>query len=70
MFTPKKNPTKQDLTDILTASRHAAARRVQDPASGDFWYWPFEQATHAEGADKLGIPYHRKPGDGDVIFLD
>ena len=69
MFAPVKNPSPAEIKDLLATSQHKAARRIRDPRTGDHWYWPFEQATHAEGAKVLGILYERTPGEGDVIFL-
>jgi hypothetical protein len=69
MFEPLKNPSTAAIRALAGKSKHDACRRICDPRSGDFWYWPFEQATHAEGASVLGVPYDRKPGEGDVIFI-
>lgn len=54
---------------MIRASRHKALRRIVTP-DGTVWYWPAEQATHREGADALGIPYDRKPGEGDIVTAD
>jgi hypothetical protein len=70
MFSPTKNPTDSEVRGIIAASKHKAARRVTDPRNGDQWYWPAEQATHAEGAGHLGVPYDRPPGAGDIITDD
>jgi hypothetical protein len=62
-----KNPTTAQVQGLIARSKHKAARRVTDPRDGSIWVWPFEQATHAEGAAKLGVPYDRPPGAGDVL---
>lgn len=69
-FAPVRNPTAEQVASLVARSRHRAARRIVDPATGDEWYWPAELATHAEGAAKLGIPYDRPPGAGDIVTLD
>jgi hypothetical protein len=70
IFTPMRNPAADDVRALIATSRHKAARRVTDPRNGDQWYWPAEQATHAEGAAKLGVPYDRPPGAGDIVTND
>ena len=65
---------------LPTSSAHTqrAARRIIDPRSGDVWIWPAEQATHAEGAERLWVPTTRSLGRatysscsplGDLTFL-
>ena len=68
LFRPTKNPTPEKIRDIIAMSQHEAARRMQDPQNGDWFYWPFEDATHAEGATQLAVPYDRPAGGGDVII--
>jgi hypothetical protein len=65
-----KNPDPEQIADFIRASAHRAARRIIDPRSGDVWVWPAEQATHAEGAERLGVPYDKKPGEGDILTGD
>jgi hypothetical protein len=69
-FTPTKNPSPAVIRDIISASINKCARRIVDQSNGDHWVWAFEQATHAEGAALLGIPYAIAPGLGDVLFAD
>jgi hypothetical protein len=64
-----KNPDDDEITAIIRRSRHGAARRIVDYRSGDVWVWPAEIATHAEGAEKLGVPYDKRPGEGDILTL-
>lgn len=66
-FAAVLNPDETELAALFAASKHRALRRISDHAGG-YWYWPFEQATHAEGARLLNIPYDRLPGQGDVVF--
>jgi hypothetical protein len=63
----KKNPTDAEIRQIIASSKHKAARRLEDQRNGDVWVWPAEDATHAEAAVKLGVPYDRKPGEGDIL---
>lgn len=63
------NPSPEEIARIIQASAHKAARRIVDPLTGNAWYWPAEQGTHAEGASALGVPYDRRPGEGDIVTL-
>lgn len=67
-FTPVRNPDDEALRRVIMASRHKAARRIIDERDGTVWVWPFEQASHAEGAARLAVPYSRPPGSGDVLI--
>jgi hypothetical protein len=64
-----KNPDDATVACIIRGSRHKAARRITDPSTGDVWVWAAEAATHAEGAARLGVPYDKKPGEGDILTL-
>lgn len=66
-FPATLNPDETATRAIIDASRHKAARRIIHPDTGDVYVWPFEAGTHREGADALGIPYDRKPGEGDIL---
>lgn len=64
-FTAVRNPTREQFAALFAASASRTLRRIQD---GDgYWYWPCEQATHAKGAERLGVAYSRKPGEGDIV---
>ncbi|MQX36290.1 hypothetical protein [Roseospira navarrensis] len=65
-----RNPTPEQVRDMIRASGHQAVRRITDPRTGDVYCWPAEQATHAEGAADLLVPYDRPPGAGDILTLD
>lgn len=65
----KKNPSPRDVAEIIQASRQKAARRLVDSRNGDVWVWDPDIATHAEMALKLGIPYNKKPGEGDILVI-
>jgi hypothetical protein len=67
-FSARKNLTPAEIVALIAESKHKAVRRIEDPRTGDFWYWRAELATHAEGAVKLGVPYDRKPGEGDILI--
>ncbi|MEC9344617.1 MAG: hypothetical protein VYB54_00215 [Pseudomonadota bacterium] len=69
-FTPHRNPDDATVRRLIASSSFRAARRIVDLTSGDRWYWPAEQATHAEGARMLGIDYHLPPGAGDIVTDD
>ena len=69
-FEAHRNPTNSKIAELIKASAENAARMITDPRNGDRWVWPAEQATHAEGAGKLEVPYSRKPGEGDILTLD
>ncbi len=64
-----KNPTANEVAAIIRGSVHKAARRITDPRNGDVYVWDFAEGTHREGADLLGVPYDRLPGEGDVLIL-
>ena len=64
MFEAQKNLKPGEIIALIGRSKHKAVRRIADPRSGDIWYWKAELATHAEGAEKLGVPYDRRPGEG------
>lgn len=66
-FPAKCNPTDAEIRALIDGSQHKAARRIIHPDTGDVYVWPFEAGTHREGADALGIPYDRPPGEGDVL---
>lgn len=70
MFTPEKNPTNARIAEIIASSKHQAARKIADEETGNSWFWPAEQATHAEGAKLLGVKYDRPPGAGDIVTND
>lgn len=65
-----KNPSDSEVATMIRGSKHKAARMIRDDATGDRYVWPFERATHAEGAELIGITYTRPAGSGDVLFLD
>lgn len=69
MFEAQKNLKPGEIIALIGRSKHKAVRRIADPRSGDIWYWKAELATHAEGAEKLGVPYDRRPREGDILTL-
>ena len=68
-FKAHKNLTPDKLTKLIKCSTEQAVRRIKDETTGDVWYWRAELGTHAEGAKILGIPYYKKPGEGDILIL-
>lgn len=65
----KKNLTPGEVAALIATSKHKAVRRITDPRNGDHWYWKAELGTHAEGASHLGVPYNKRPGEGDILTL-
>lgn len=63
------NPAPNQVIDLIRKSPEQAARRIVDPRNNDHWYWDAAEGTHAEGAAKLGVPYDRRPGEGDIVTL-
>jgi len=66
---PIKNPTEEEITALIKSSKLKCVRKISDPSTGDLWYWPAEQGTHAEGADFLNIAYDKEPGTGEIVVL-
>ena len=66
-FEAKKNLSTSEIATLIEVSKHKAVRRIVDPRNGDLWYWKAELATHADGAQKLGVPYDKRPGEGDIL---
>ena len=66
-FEAKKNLSNSEIATLIEVSKHRAVRRIVDPRNGDLWYWKAELGTHAEGAQKLGVPYDKRPGEGDIL---
>ena len=66
-FEAKKNLSNSEIATLIELSKHRAVRRIVDPRNGDLWYWKAELGTHAEGARKLGVPYDKRPGEGDIL---
>jgi hypothetical protein len=64
------NPTAAEVRDLIAACPNKCARRITDTRTGDVWVWPHHQATHAEGARMLGVPYAIAPGQGEVLVDD
>ena len=69
MLAPTKNPTEDEVAALIKSSKHRCVRKISNPETGDLWYWPAEQGTHAEGADFLNIAYDKAPGTGEVVIL-
>lgn len=67
MFTPIQDATEDDLRALLDQSPSRTLRCIVDPSTGISWCWPAEQATHAQGAERLGVPYFLPPGAGEII---
>jgi len=57
---PARNPPAERIARIIEASHHEAAKWLKDAATGDVWFWPAEQSTHAEMAKALGVADYTK----------
>lgn len=56
-----KNPTDARIREISERSAEKAAKWIEDPATGDRYFWEAEQAFHAAVAEALEIaPPYRK----------
>jgi hypothetical protein len=67
MFEAQKNLRLEEIIALIEQSNHKAVRRITDPRNGDQWYWKAELGTHAGGAKALGVPYDKRPGEGDIL---
>ena len=54
-FDALKNPDGSAIGELARRSPSGKVRRILDPETLAYWYWPAEQATHAEAAERLGI---------------
>ena len=50
LFCLTKNLTLEQVRNIIAKPQLEAAQRIQDPLTGDWFYWPFEDAAHNEAA--------------------
>ena len=69
MFEAQKNLKPGEIIALIGRSKHKAVRRIADPRSGEHLVLKAELATHAEGAEKVGVPYDRRPGEGGILTL-
>lgn len=68
-FEPETNLSPSEIAAMIKASRVGAVRRIHDPKTGDYWYWPAEMALHGWGAKLLGVDYDTY-GGGEVLMLE
>lgn len=64
-----KNPSDEQVMRVIRGSPEKAARRIADPRNGDIYVWDAAEGTHRDGADQLGVPYDKRPGEGDILTL-
>ena len=69
MFDPVKNPSPDQIKALIEASKFKALRQIIDCRNGDIWVWDFAAADHRSGANKLGVPYYLRPGEGDILTI-
>ena len=64
-FNAVKNPDGSTIGKLAAQSPSHKIRRILDPRTRAYWYWPAEQATHAEAAERLGIT--GALGEDDIV---
>lgn len=57
---PIKNPTKEEIKEIIGQSEHKAAKWLKDTATGDMYYWPAEVYQHAAVAAAMKVADYTK----------
>lgn len=55
-----KNPTREQIASILSASEQGAAKWLKDPDIGNIYYWPAESHQHMEVAYWLQLRGYTK----------
>ena len=55
-----KNPSNEQLQEVLDHSKNKAAKWIEEPETKDKYFWPSDQAFHADVAKKLNIPVFEK----------
>jgi hypothetical protein len=50
-----KNPTDTAIRQIIAMSEHRAAKWLKNKDTGDIYYWPAEEAQHAEIAKLMQV---------------
>lgn len=48
-----KNPSKEEIQDLINASEDRTAKWIRDSANGDLYLWPAEACLHADVARAL-----------------
>ncbi len=54
------NPPKEGIKRIIDASQYKAAKWLRNEKTGETWYWPAEESTHADFAEFAGIDDYTK----------
>lgn len=55
-----KNPTPDEIAEIINSSEHKAAKWIKDTSTGDVWYWPAEVRFHRDAAASVGVEDYEK----------
>jgi hypothetical protein len=55
-----RNPPPKGLANIISKSSFKAAKWIKEAKTGDTWYWPAEQETHAGVASIVGATEYSK----------
>lgn len=54
------NARKDRVKELCEMSAHNAAKWIKDSETGNVYYWPSDQATHAEMAESFKIKDYTK----------
>ncbi len=54
------NARKDRVKELCNSSSHNAAKWIKDNETGNVYYWPSDQATHAEMAESFKITNYTK----------
>lgn len=54
------DPSEQEISILIDFSQQRAAKWTENPHDHSKWFWPAEQAFHAEVASLLKIPEYEK----------
>lgn len=54
------NPKNDGIANIINHSAYKAAKWIKEDATGNLWYWPAEQETHAAVAAMVDVVEYTK----------
>ena len=57
---PVKNPSNNQILEIISSSCERAAKWLKDAQTGDMYFWQAEKAFHRNVAEQLGIKEYEK----------
>ena len=55
-----KTPTSEKSAEIISRSKHHAAKLIKDLDTGDLYYWPAEEKFHRQIAEKMSVDQYDK----------